>query len=173
MKNGRNKINEMITERMIERIQTTGELPWHKPWVSQDARPQNLISRKPYRGVNTFLLHMMGYAQPFFLTMKQVNGLGGHVRKGEKSMPVIFWKFVDADKKDPASKSYAILRYYHVFNVAQCDGIPEGKVPDAGNAGSGEQLRLHDAEQLLVADMPNKPAINVRTVVCRVQPAGR
>lgn len=141
------KINEMITERMIERIQTTGELPWHKPWVSQDARPQNLISRKPYRGVNTFLLHMMGYAQPFFLTMKQVNGLGGHVRKGEKSMPVIFWKFVDADKKDPESKSYAILRYYHVFNVAQCDGIPEGKVPEL-ETPDREINPITDAEQL-------------------------
>ena len=42
MKNGRNKINEMITERMIERIQTTGELPWHKPWVSQNARAAQL-----------------------------------------------------------------------------------------------------------------------------------
>lgn len=106
MKNGRNIINEMITQRMIERIQTTGELPWHKPWVSQDARPQNLISQKPYRGVNTFLLHMMGYAQPFFLTMKQVNGLGGHVRKGEKSMPVIFWKFMAAENKMRDSRRF-------------------------------------------------------------------
>ena len=170
MKNGRNKINEMITERMIERIQTTGELPWHKPWVSQDARPQNLISRKPYRGVNTFLLHMMGYAQPFFLTMKQVNGLGGHVRKGEKSMPVIFWKFVDADKKDPESKSYAILRYYHVFNVAQCDGIPEGKVPEL-ETPDREINPITDAEKL-VADMPNRPEIKYGRSYAAYSPLG-
>lgn len=170
MKNGRNIINEMITQRMIERIQTTGELPWHKPWVSQDARPQNLISHKPYRGVNTFLLHMMGYAQPFFLTMKQVNGLGGHVRKGEKSMPVIFWKFMDADKNDPASKSYAILRYYHVFNVAQCDGIPEGKVPTL-ETPDRESNSINDAEQLL-ADMPNKPAIKYGRSYAAYSPLG-
>lgn len=170
MKNGRNKINEMITERMIERIQATGELPWHKPWVSQHARPHNLISRKPYRGVNAFLLHMMGYAQPFFLTMKQVNGLGGRVRKGEKSMPVIFWKFVDADKNDPESKSYAMLRYYHVFNVAQCDGIKEGKVPEL-ETPDREINPIADAERL-IEDMPNKPAIKYGRSYAAYSPLG-
>ena len=131
---------------------------------------KTLISRKPYRGVNTFLLHMMGYAQPFFLTMKQVNGLGGHVRKGEKSMPVIFWKFVDADKKDPESKSYAILRYYHVFNVAQCDGIPEGKVPEL-ETPDREINPITDAEKL-VADMPNRPEIKYGRSYAAYSPLG-
>lgn len=170
MKNGRNKINEMITERMIERIQATGELPWHKPWVSQDARPQNLISRKPYRGVNAFLLHIMGYAQPFFLTMKQVNGLGGRVRKGEKSIPVIFWKFVEADKDDPESKGYAVLRYYLVFNIAQCDGIPEKKIPQL-ELPDREIHSIADAEQL-VADMPNRPEIKYGRSYAAYSPLG-
>ncbi|VGO12619.1 DNA primase TraC [Pontiella desulfatans] len=160
MKNGRNKINEMITQKMIERINATGTLPWRKPWVSRDTRPQNLVSRKPYRGVNAFMLHMMGYAQPYFLTIKQANQLGGKIRKGEKSMPVVFWKFVEPDKasEDPdKQKGYAMLRYYHVFNVAQCEGIPERKIPKLV-LPDREVCPIEEAERL-IADMPNKPVI--------------
>ena len=159
MKNGRNKINEMITQKMIERISATGTLPWRKPWVSQDARPQNLISRKPYRGVNAFLLHMMGYAQPYFLTMKQANQLGARIRKGEKAMPVIFWKFIEPDEQieDPEKKGYAMLRYYQVFNVAQCDDLPEEKIPKIEKPDR-EVFPIAEAERL-IEDMPNRPEI--------------
>lgn len=159
MKNGRNKINEMITQKMIDRISATGSLPWRKPWVSQDARPQNLISRKPYRGVNAFLLHMMGYAQPYFLTIKQANQLGARIRKGEKAMPVIFWKFIEPDEQsdDPEKKGYAMLRYYQVFNVAQCDGLPEGKIPKIEKPDR-EVCPIAEAERL-IEDMPTSPRI--------------
>ncbi len=173
MKDGRNKINEMITQRMIERIQATGAIPWHKPWASQQARPQNLISRKPYRGVNAFLLHMMGYAQPFFLTMKQVNELGGRVRKGEKAVPVIFWKMVEhkaEEVSEEGQKAYIVLRYYQVFNVAQCDGIPEGKVPQL-EAPDRETNPIAEAEQL-VAGMPNRPEIKYGRSYAAYSPLG-
>lgn len=170
-KNARNKINEMITQKMVERISATGTLPWRKPWVSQDARPQNLMSRKPYRGVNAFLLHMMGYAQSYFLTMRQANQLGGKVRKGEHSMPVVFWKFVEPDEtsNDPGKKrGYAMLRYYHVFNVAQCDGIPEGKVPKLEKPDR-EVNPIFEAERL-IEDMPNKPEIEYNRTYAAYSP---
>ncbi len=173
MKNGRNKINEMITQKMIERISATGTLPWRKPWVSRDARPQNLVSRKPYRGVNAFLLHMMGYAQPYFLTIKQANQLGGKIRKGEKSVPVIFWKFFEPDEanEDPEKqKGYAMLRYYHVFNVAQCEGIPERKIPKL-ILPDREICPIEEAERL-IADMPNKPAIEYNRTYAAYNPLG-
>ena len=54
-----------------------------------------------------FLLHMLGYASPYFLSMKQVNQLGGKVRKGEKSCSAVFWKFVEAEEEeDPAKRRY-------------------------------------------------------------------
>ena len=70
-----------------------------------------------------FLLHMLGYTSPYFLSMKQVNQLGGKVRKGEKSCPVVFWRFVEAKEDAPDERGYAMLRYYRVFNVEQCDGL--------------------------------------------------
>jgi hypothetical protein len=87
--------------------------------------PQNLVSRKPYRGVNVFMLHAMAYESPFWLTFKQAKEMGGNVRKGEHDCPVVFWKWLDADETDKATgkRPVPMLRYYSVFNVAQCDGV--------------------------------------------------
>ena len=157
--NAYQKINEMITARLIERIEATGSLPWKKPWTSVSLMPKNLVSGKNYRGVNVFLLHALGYASPYFLSMKQVNAMGGKVRKGETSCPVVFWRFVDAKEDAPDQKGYAMLRYYRVFNVAQCEGLPEGKVP-AIEIPKREHKPLEIAEQLL-RDMPNPPKISI------------
>lgn len=112
------KINEMITARLIERITATGELPWKKPWTSLSLMPKNLVTKKNYRGVNVFLLHMLGYSSPYFMSMKQINAMGEKIRKGEKSCPVVFWKFMDKDKADPESKSYCLLRYASLCHSA-------------------------------------------------------
>jgi len=54
--------------------------------------PKNLVSKRDYRGVNVFLLHAMMYESPYWLTYNQAKELGGHVRKGERASPVVFWK---------------------------------------------------------------------------------
>jgi antirestriction protein ArdC len=164
--NAYQKINEMITARLIERIEATNTLPWKKPWTSISLMPKNLVTQKNYRGVNVFLLHMLGYASPYFLSMKQVNAMGGKVRKGEKSCPVVFWKIVEPDEqKDPDGKGYAMLRYFRVFNVEQCEGLPAGKVP-AVEIPKREHTPLEIAERVL-ADMPDMPDIGYgRTLAC-------
>ena len=162
MNNGQLKINEMITQRMIDRITELGELPWRKPWASVSMWPCNLKTKKRYRGVNVFLLQSMGYASPYFLTMKQANELGGRIRRGEKAVPVVFWKLFEAEDKtapkdDPKSRRHAMLRYYHVFNVAQCVGISECKIPSL-NLPSRSVSPIEAAEEV-VRDMPNPPKI--------------
>lgn len=159
MKTSRKDINRMITDRIIERIRTTGTLPWKKPWRSPDEVPRNLITGKAYRGVNAFLLHAMGYVGPCWLTMNQVNALGGKVRKGEHACPVVFWKFFDevADTPDTPgpNKRYALLRYYSVFNTEQCEGL-KGKVPLIVPAKPFSAL---DEAERLVRHMPDLPEI--------------
>lgn len=160
MKTSRLDINRMITDRIIARIKTTGTLPWKKPWKSPEQMPCNLITHKPYRGVNAFLLHAMGYASPCWLTMRQANELGGRIRKGEHACPVVFWKFFDeeADTPDDATprRRYAMLRYYSVFNIEQCEGLPANKLPAI--AAESTICRLDEAERL-VSDMPDPPEI--------------
>ncbi|RKX44216.1 MAG: hypothetical protein DRP64_06960, partial [Verrucomicrobia bacterium] len=33
--NAYEKINSMITQRLIERIEATNQLPWKKPWTTE------------------------------------------------------------------------------------------------------------------------------------------
>src|ERR1700731_2673132 len=80
----------IVTEKMISLLEQ-GVVPWRRPWTSTGL-PRNLVSKKPYRGVNVFLLSASKYVSPFWLTMRQANELGGHVRKGEESTLVVFWR---------------------------------------------------------------------------------
>jgi hypothetical protein len=79
-----------ISERIIEKLEA-GTVPWHKPWRSIGA-PRNLVSKKLYRGINVWLLTMQGYTSPYWATIRQINELGGSVRKGGKATPVVFWR---------------------------------------------------------------------------------
>ena len=118
--------------------------------------PQNLVSRRPYRGVNVFMLHAMSYESPFWLTFKQAKEMGGNVRKGEHACPVVFWKWLDVDdQSEPAGKRRApMLRYYSVFNVAQCDAVKAPAIEGADRPHNP----IETAEQI-VAAMPKPPAI--------------
>jgi antirestriction protein ArdC len=64
----------------------------------------------------------MHYTSPYWLTFKQAHELGGHVRKGEKSCPMVFWKWLEVER-DAEKQRVPFLRYYSVFNVAQCEGL--------------------------------------------------
>jgi antirestriction protein ArdC len=117
------RIYDQITERIITLL-TQGAVPWQKPWKAKTGLPRNFVSQKSYRGINVFLLLAMSYESPFWLTFRQALQLGGSVRKGEKSCPVIFWKQTTFDDKESGeAKKIPLLRFYHVFNIAQCDGL--------------------------------------------------
>src|SRR4030095_8590264 len=93
--------------------------------------PRNLISKREYRGVNVFLLHAMMYESPYWLTFNQAKELGGHIKAGEKACPVVFWKWLEVQdaEKPSGKKTVPFLRYYWVFNLAQCEGIAQDRIP--------------------------------------------
>lgn len=129
---------EIITERIIQQLEA-GTAPWHKPWTlrGSDGLPRSLVSGYEYKGINTWILLSSGYASPYWLTFRQAKELGGHIRKGEKGLPVVFWKFGSREVQDGdevVQKSTVLCRYYTCFNVAQCEGLrvqPVKEVPDA------------------------------------------
>lgn len=111
---------QTITDRIIEALKG-GDIPWQRPWRS--TAPVNIISKKPYRGINPFLLQAMPYGSPYWMTFNQARNLGGHVNKGEKATMVVFWKMgtydaQDADGETETRNSF-LLRFYHVFNAEQ------------------------------------------------------
>jgi antirestriction protein ArdC len=50
-------VPEIITESVLKQLEQ-GVAPWRKPWST--SIPQNLISKKPYRGLNVFSLATQG-----------------------------------------------------------------------------------------------------------------
>lgn len=92
-------IYQAITAQFIEQLKR-GTVPWQKPWHSA---VQNIVSRKPYRGINSLLLGSAEFQSPFWPTFKRSLELGGHVKKGEKSTPVIDYKILE--KRDEAGKT--------------------------------------------------------------------
>jgi len=120
-----NKVYEIVTERIIALLKK-GVVPWRKPWNVENGprTPRNLISGKPYRGINVFLLACTEFRSPYFLTFRQAKARGGSVRKGEHGFPVTFWKILDkVDDERKVVDHIPLLRYYTVFNVDQCDGV--------------------------------------------------
>jgi antirestriction protein ArdC len=127
------KVYDIINQRITDLLEQ-GTIPWHKPWNASTNYPKNLVSKKEYRGINIFILASSPYSSPYWMTFKQVQDKGGHVIKGEKSMPVIFWKWLDRKDDDPVTGKIPMLRYYNVFNLEQTEGItapvPEESIND-------------------------------------------
>jgi antirestriction protein ArdC len=112
------KVYQLITDRIIKTLEA-GTIPWRKPW-SGSSGSMNLISKKEYRGVNRFLTDCAPFSSKYWLTFKQAKQLGGQVKKGSKSTPVIYWNMIKKqDSKTGKEKTIPFLRYYNVFNVEQ------------------------------------------------------
>jgi antirestriction protein ArdC len=144
-------VYEIVTSRILAELER-GVVPWRKPW--RTLPPANLISKKPYRGINVFLLALAGYGSQYWLTYRQARALGGNVRRGEHGTKIVFWKFdtyetETADGESEERKS-AFLRYYTVFNLEQTEGLKALlALPPASPIESAEAI---------VKGMPNPPA---------------
>lgn len=117
-------IYQEITDSIIAELEK-GAAPWVKPWNAPQGADKNIISQKPYRGINRLILAMRGlsYAVPVWGTYKQWEQLGGQVKKGEKGTKIVFWSQAKSTNPEGEEKAYAFAKAYFVFNVSQVDGI--------------------------------------------------
>lgn len=149
-------VYEIVTEKIIKQLES-GMAPWRKPWTCQT--PANLLTQKEYRGLNVFTLASQGFPSRFWLTFNQATKLGGRIRKGEKSSPVIFWNIGDErettaqDGAKETSRPF-LLRYYSVFNLSQAEGID---IPVSLLRDMRSNNPIDTCEQI-VTSMPNPPA---------------
>lgn len=151
------KVYEIVTSRLLAALEQ-GVVPWRQPWKRVDM-PRNLASGQPYRGMNVFALLFQGFQSPYWCTFKQALELGGHVKKGAKGTPVVFWRWISEKKradgtKEQLERPIPAVRYYTVFNVEQCEGLT---VPASADAPTGFDPIA--AAEAVVADMPQRPAI--------------
>ncbi|MDI4655865.1 ArdC family protein [Xanthobacter autotrophicus] len=131
----RGDIYARITERIVADLEK-GVRPWIQPWSAANATGR--ITRplchtgEPYSGMNVLLLWSeamaRGFASPTWMTFKQANELGGHVRKGESGSIVIYASRFTKTETDAhggeVERDIPFLKSYSVFNVDQIEGLP-------------------------------------------------
>jgi antirestriction protein ArdC len=157
-KPSRRDLYQEVTDAIVAELEQ-GVAPWVRPWhVADPGLPRNGATGRPYHGLNVVLLwaaaNRKGYGSSEWLTYRQARQRGGHVRKGERSALITFWKFLerqerDAETGETVTRTVPFLRCYHVFNREQCEGLPEPKASPL--AALSEQERHQRAETFLAA----------------------
>jgi antirestriction protein ArdC len=130
-------VYERVTTAIVTALES-GVKPWHQPWHVEHAAGR--ITRPlrgngvPYRGINVLTLWgeavARGFTAPIWLTFKQAQELGAHVRKGERGSLVVYASTLtrteaDADTGQETERDIPFMKGYTVFNVEQVEGLPE------------------------------------------------
>ena len=142
--------HRQFADTIINQIRR-GTAPWQKPWQPGElVMPRNVDTDRTYRGGNSLHLAAMqqerGYGDVRWGTYRQIQKLGGQVRKGERGTRILSFQ----DKKrtqvtdergrprrDAEGKKLyryeklktPYVRQYTVFNAEQADGLPERANP--------------------------------------------
>ena len=147
-------VYEVITARILEQLEN-GVVPWRRPW--NQVASKNIATGKKYRGVNSITL-----PGGFFGTFKQIQALGGHVKKGVHGFPVVFFSFPSVkegeeeheEETEKKGRTAPIIRYYHVFRLEDCEGIDVEQF----KADEGKPSSIETAETI-VQGMQKRPKI--------------
>jgi antirestriction protein ArdC len=154
-----------VTARIVAELER-GAAPWVKPWSATASQnvPQNAVTNRPYSGCNVILLWLArnrGWATPRFLTYKQAFEAGGNVRKGEHGTKVYFVKQLqirdDRNGDETNARLVPMLREYTVFNVGQCENLP-----DSVKAGKPMRVRNPDTRDALADQFLRSTAVDIR-----------
>ncbi|MET4294699.1 antirestriction protein ArdC [Bradyrhizobium sp. LB8.2] len=122
-----------VTDSIIKQLEA-GVIPWTKPWAIEKKAgiayvPTNVATGRPYSGINTLLLWAeameRGFHSHSWMTFKQANDIGAHVRKGEHGSTVVFTKWTEKpDETSGEMKKKSLLKTYTVFHVEQLEKLP-------------------------------------------------
>ena len=156
---------QIITDRIVAELEQ-GVIPWQKPWSGAQGAISHTTGKR-YSLLNQMLL---GWRSGEFITFKEAQREGGHIKRGEKASMIVFWKFLECAKRDendnvvmgsdgkPETELVPLLRYYNVFHIDQCEGIqPRFEEEPA----PGEALSPDDAADKIVADYIHRAGVKL------------
>ena len=140
IKSSRQSIYADVTARLIHELEQ-GRLPWVQPWDTGSGygMPHNAITGRAFSGINILILwaavNDCHYPSQAWLTYRQAQATGGTIRRGEKGTTVCYADhFTPKDEEARAqdegrdARQLAFLKRFTVFNVAQCEGLPEAPI---------------------------------------------
>ena len=156
-----------VADDLIARIED-GTAAWTQAWKpGERGLPHNLLTGKPYRGLNTVRLASTalarGWQDPRWGTYRQIRETGGQVRRGQQGTRLVYWQFEDRrvardqagrPLKDEHGKpvyesrprSRPRARPFWVFNAEQADGLPR---PDRSQ--SPPKWQQHEGAERIIA----------------------
>lgn len=137
------EFRKSVADMFVKGLSEEG-LNWKQGWVTAGAM-RNANTNSPYKGLNKFYLSMIsmvrGYADPRWMTFKQIKDADYHLEKGSKGAKVEYWFPYDLKEKkgisfkerdrliaegERKSDDFSLTaRYYTVFNGDNINGIPE------------------------------------------------
>lgn len=136
----RTSLYDEVTGKILAELEA-GRLPWVQPWGTAAAKaplamPKNAATGRGYSGINVLILWgaviERGFPGQSWLTFRQALSLGGNVRQGERGTTVVYAdRFVPDDEKQRAretgeeAQAIPFLKRFTVFNLAQCEGLPD------------------------------------------------
>lgn len=159
---------EDITNRVIEQLEN-GVVPWQKPWHGASGGAYNVVSKKPFSILNQLLLKHPGDG---YITLRQLDEMGGRLKPGSHPEKVIFWKMVPKKKKDSDDNEsneeekdscYPVIRYYREFWIGdttlELDEKPGDDVPEPVEfAENVIREYVHSSGVKFTNDMPTDKA---------------
>ena len=121
----------LVTQQVVQMIETGGLPPWRKPWDSEgnSSLPTNMSTGNAYSGSNVVMLWVARYIHEYrtnlWMTLRQANKLGGHVVTGAKGTPVLYYDMIP--EKDEHGRETGELVpmpvWSKVFNLDQINGV--------------------------------------------------
>ena len=146
-------VQSQYEDRLVETLKNAilnNDDKWEKGWKTFDVSPKNGNTNREYTGINELNLYLAPYIDNRWYTFKQIQELGGQVKKGEKGRLVQFYtntieKVLKDEKGNPILDSEGrkekeitpikgyVAKYYVVFNAEQTTGLPPYSPPEITN----------------------------------------
>jgi antirestriction protein ArdC len=150
------QLRQQITVQIVSALERD-LVPWRRPWsVSKNTgRPSNVLSKRPYSGINPLLLELHaqehGFQSRWWGTFEQWKKLGGtvkkrpsHVANGAWGCKIVFYRPIKKTKVDPQTGEededrFLVMRTWSIFNAEQVDGAVVERF---------KAIEQHDADEL-------------------------
>lgn len=123
---------DKLVNNFVEQLEKGDIKNWKKSWSRP--MPKSAISQNEYSGINILSLIDNEYDSNYWITMKQIESLGGDIKEGQedKARDIFFLKDVikkeeitneNTGEVEEIDKKYTVLKSYKVFNTDAVDGI--------------------------------------------------
>jgi antirestriction protein ArdC len=153
---------QTVTDTIIKDLEF-GIRPWMQPWIvggegSQLNRPLR-ANGEAYRGINVLMLWGSaaenGFSSPTWMSFKQAQDMGAHVRKGERGTMVVYAGTLTRTEMneqtgEESERGIPFLKSYSVFNADQINGLPVQYVKPAIAILNPDQ-RIAQVERFVVS----------------------